>query len=63
MLLGDAADLYDMTGDPFYANFMGANPDGSADKPVSYEMLRAHMNEQPAFAAESCSVQNVQNVY
>lgn len=51
-----AADLYDMTGDPFYANFMGANPDGSADKPVSYEMLRAHMNEQPAFAAESCSV-------
>lgn len=46
-----AADLYDMTGDTFYAQFLSAT--GENDVPCSYEMLRAHMNDDTA--VESCS--------
>lgn len=56
-----AADVYDMTGDPYYNQFIArgedaANAFGGMDKPVSYEELRAHLNEPAAVAAESCSV-------
>lgn len=56
-----AADMYDMTGDPYYNQFIAPGAEaaaayGAADKPVTYEELHAHLNEPVAMAAESCSV-------
>ena len=47
-----AADLYDMTGDEYFNQFLAADP--ANDNEVTYDELEAHLNE-PAFAAESCN--------
>ena len=59
-----AADLYDMTGDEYFAQFLGRDGEGKEDKPVTYEELEMHL-EEPAFAAESCheSVERILRKY